>query len=649
MKESETPLPRHLAFEGFELDTVRRELRDPHGEVVALPSKAFDVLCALIAQRTQVLDRDALLAAAWPGRIVEENNLTQAIATLRRAFGADGHDRRFILTVPGRGYRFIAGIDEPPPAVAHDGSAAAAAARPTEAPATPRGAAAAIPRLAGRGWRGRHALLEVLLVGLAALLAWPEFQRQADAPQPAPVVATLAVLPFRVLGQPPEQAHASGLGLADALVRRLERTGGLHVRALDSIQRLGPDAQDPVLAGRHLGASHVLLGTVDFTRTPSRVSLQLLPVAGGSTRWSTRVDLPNAGWGAAQDALAAAVGKALAVSAQSARRPLQAPCEGDDPAAFAAVLRARYRLHQREMSAPQAWQRAIDLDPTCARAYAGLANALLSLAHQDRRPADVFPLARAAALQALRIDPESAEGWAARGRQLQLDEWDWDAAERALRRALALNPGLADAHFGLAHLLVTTGRFDQGLAQVRIAREADPLSPMFNALEAGFLGAAGQPAPARARLEVALRLKPDFWVARQIAAGMAIDAGQVAAARRDAIAALASSGNASQVVAVAAAADAAAGDIAAARVRLSGLEQRARTAWLPPTSIAAARLAVGDADGALDALEQAERDRDIRLVFLGVDARWNPLRKTPRFIALAQRMQLSAAPARGRF
>ena len=104
--------PRYHRFEGFRLDTLRRELRDSADALVPLTSKAFDVLCVLIENRHAVVGKQALLDAVWPGRVVEENNLTQAIAALRRAFDASAQDHRFIVTVPGRGYRFVAALAE---------------------------------------------------------------------------------------------------------------------------------------------------------------------------------------------------------------------------------------------------------------------------------------------------------------------------------------------------------------------------------------------------------------------------------------------------------------------------------------------------------------------------------------------------------
>ena len=96
-----------LRFGQFELDLLRRELRLRHGAPVALSPRAFDVLAALVARAGETVDRRALMHAAWPGRVVEDNNLNQAVAALRRVFGTHGGEHDFVVTVPGRGYRFV--------------------------------------------------------------------------------------------------------------------------------------------------------------------------------------------------------------------------------------------------------------------------------------------------------------------------------------------------------------------------------------------------------------------------------------------------------------------------------------------------------------------------------------------------------------
>jgi tetratricopeptide (TPR) repeat protein len=197
-----------------------------------------------------------------------------------------------------------------------------------------------------------------------------------------------------------------------------------------------------------------------------------------------------------------------------------------------------------------------------------------------------------------------------------------------------------EAHLALAHLLVVLGRFDEGLDEARQARELDPLSPMVNALYAGFLTAAGQSEAARKQIQRALDLRPGFWIALHIRGGMSLDRGDTGAAIADFELAVEHSQRASQMLALLAMGCAEAGDRTRAQAVLDELETRRAVGYVPATSFAAVNLALGDTDAALDELERAHRERDIRMVFLKIDARWNALRAHPRFLALAQRMGL---------
>ena len=634
---------RHYRFETYGVDTQTRELRNGDGAVIPLTAKAFDTLCVLIANRHRVVGKEELLAAVWPGRIVEDNNLTQAIATARRAFGAEGGDHRYIVTVPGRGYRFVADVDEADPGIcagSQGGADTGARSAATAAPVAP----------AGSSWQPMIAIgALVFVLALFSVAAWQlrEAPSSPAQPQPQPQ-ASLAVLPFRSLS-PGARDELLELGLADTLITRLSRSDALRVSSLGSARRLAGSQQDARDAGRQLGADYVIEGSTQRVGDHVRVNARLLSVARGTALWSDTFDARIDRVFTLQDDIAKAVTSALAMQPVDVSERSVSACDGADAQAYRALLRAQHELHRRAQTTIASFHGAIRRDPACARAYAGLAVAYLFMAHNDRPPKEVFPLAKAAALQALRIDPGSAEAHMAYGRYLQLHEWNWPASEEALRRAIDINPSLAEAHFGLAHLLISTGRFDEGLAAVRHARELDPLSPLIGALEAGFLTAAQRPDDARAALARTLELEPEFWIALLVRGGMALDRGDAHAA----IAALGRGSerslHASQILAMLAVAHVAAGDRRAAEAILRELETRDAAGYVPATSLAAVRNALGDTDGALDLLERAYQEHDVRLAFLGVDSRWNNLRAQPRFRALARQLGLGAGPAHGRY
>jgi DNA-binding winged helix-turn-helix (wHTH) protein/TolB-like protein/Tfp pilus assembly protein PilF len=626
---------RHYRLERYRLDTQTRELRDGDGPAIPLTTKAFDTLCYLIEHRQRVVGKDELLTSVWPGRVVEENNLTQAIAALRRAFGTNAGEHRYIVTVPGHGYRFVAEVQE--------GETDAAT-----APAQVAAAASAMPVVPP--WRRAITFGAALfMLALFAVAAWRMREAPALTASRSDAQRTaLAVLPFRSLSSGPRDEGLE-LGLADTLITRLSHSNALRVRSLASARRLSGPRSDPLAAGRQLGADYVVEGTTQRIGDQVRINARLLSVDKGAAVWADTFDARIEKVFNVQDAISNAVTSALALAPVVLPARGRSPCDGDDPVAYRALLRAQHQLQRRAPDTIAAFQQAITLDPVCARAYAGLTMAYLFMAHNDRDPAEVFPLARAAAAQALRIDPDSAEANMAQGRQLQLYAWDWARSEAALRRAVALNPSFADAHFSLAHLLVLTGRFDEGLEQARQARELDPLSPLINSLEGGFLSAAGQPRAARERLQRTLELEPDFWIALLVRGGLALDRGDTAAALADLNRSAERSQRTSQVLAVLAVADVAAGERAQAQAILRELDARDAVGYVPATSLAAVHNALGDTEAALDLLERAYREHDIRMAFLKVDARWNNLRSQPRFRALARRMGLEAEHATGRF
>lgn len=574
---------RQYEFSGYRLDAASRELFGPSGTPLSVTAKAVDVLVYLIEQRDRVVDKDDLLAAVWAGRVVEENNLTQAISALRKAFGVRPLEHRFIITISGRGYRFVAAVREVVAAV--------------------------------------------------------------DAAKPVPDQTSLAVLPFRSLSSEARDELLE-LGLAETLITQLSRVRQLRVQALASSGRLERSVlQDPDAAGHRLGAAYVIDGSAQRVDGHVRVNVRLLSVGNGQTIWADTLDTRVEDVFTLQDRISGEVVTALALPPIALERRRKPRDEGSHQA-YRAWLQG-YHLLQRPDAvnlekALAAFRQAIDLDATSSRAYAGMALAYRGLVHLDHEPDEMFPLARAAVAQALKFDPDSPEALLAQGRIQNLYDWNWAGAEASLRRALELNPSQMEAHLAYAHLLVHQGRFDEGLDEGRQARGLDPLSPMVNALYAGFFTAAGQPEAAQKQVRRALELKPEFWIALQVRGGMALDRGDAEAAVADFDLAVERSQRASQILALLAIACVDAGNRSRSQTILHELEARRVERYVPATSFAAVHAALGDTDAALDELERAYRERDIRMAFMKVDARWNVLRSQPRFQALAQRMGLES-------
>jgi serine/threonine-protein kinase len=294
------------------------------------------------------------------------------------------------------------------------------------------------------------------------------------------------------------------------------------------------------------------------------------------------------------------------------------------------------------------FRQVLDIDPRYARAWSGQAFAWRALTmNGDMDPQQAFQLSRSAVQHALALDPELPEAHAAHGFNLSWDEWDWHGAELVLQHAISLDPHVPDGHFAYAHLLSNLGRFDEALVQVRQARELDPLSPLINVLEGSFLAAAGRREEASARIAQALEMAPEFWVAMLAQAGMAMAQGEPATAIDILEHAAKLSGRSSFVLAVLAPALIATGNRSGAEQLRAELRALAEATYVPATSRAAISNALGDHDEALGLLEQACAQRDVRMIFLKTDARWNNLRAQPRFKALMERMRFAAGSARG--
>ncbi len=635
---------RQLGVEGYRIDPQTRRLLSPAGEPVAMTGKAFDVLCYLVEHRDRVVGKDELLAAVWPGRVIEENTLTQAVSLARRALGSNASDHRHIVTLPGRGYRFVAEVaevvDVPSPRVP-DSVAPAAAAAPS--PGTDPA-----PRVVA--FRPGWTLGLLLAAALLAIVAW---RQRAPGPVQAarsPGMAetqraqdiTLAVLPFRSLSAGPRDEGLE-LGMADTLITQLSRTSGLQVRALSSSQRVAGSPLDARAVGRELGAAYLVEGTTQRAGDQVRINARLLSAADGKAIWADTFDAPIERVFTVQDRMGAAVAAALKLTPALAPRRGHSPCDGEDPVAYRAYLRGQYQNHRpnvdRMAEALAAFREAVDRDPTCARAWAGMAFTYrATVMTGDGDPRQLFPLAQAAVEKALAIDPESAEAWSSRGFIEFWYDWDWARSEASIARAIALNPNLAEAQLAMAHLLVNIGRAQEALPFIRRAIALDPLSPLINSLGSSFLRTAGQAEEAAAHLQKTLELEPDAWIAMRIKAGRATARGDhaqaIAALRR----AVEISRGHSHTLAALGKAYLRAGDRAAAERVMAELEARRQRGYLPATSLAELADALGQRGRALDLLEQGYRERDVRMSFLLLD--WPQLQQEPRYLALLERMRL---------
>jgi len=364
--------------------------------------------------------------------------------------------------------------------------------------------------------------------------------------------------------------------------------------------------------------------------------------------WSGSFDERFTGVFEVQDMISARVAQVLAPSLEVAAgaRPPQAGLGGtrNTDAYQLYLAAARYTQDMRAdglRKSIELYKQALELDPGYALAWVGLAEAhRRKLFGADGLPSEVFEPADFAVQRALAVVPNLAEARAEQAFKLYWFDFDWAGAEREFRRALAINPNVAAAHFGLASLLLNQDRTDEGFAQMRMARELDPMSPVLNTLEAAYLLEAGRRDEARARLNRALDIAPRFWLAH-CTQGLLFLADQrpdnAIAEMRNAVALADGTSRPAALLAIYVAR---LGQFEEARAILRQLLALEKTRYVPPTSLASVYAALGEVEPALDALERAFLTHDTRLTFLKDDPRLVGLRGEPRFAALIHKMKL---------
>jgi tetratricopeptide (TPR) repeat protein len=279
------------------------------------------------------------------------------------------------------------------------------------------------------------------------------------------------------------------------------------------VRRFAGPEQDALAAGRELAVDVVLESYIQRDGDALRVSTRLLDVADGRQLWSQRYDERFSDILTVQDSIAERVLGSLAPNLAGAMAPLRRYTS--DAEAYELYLDGQFaRRRASEIALREAlasFQAAVERDPKFALAHVGLAECYSNLAvFGIEAPHETFPLARQAIDRALALAPDLGEAYASLGHVKTQYEMDWPGAERALRRAIELNPSYAPAHQWLGLLLGTSGRFDAALEELRIAAALEPALPFYGDLRGMVLSYQGQHDAAIEQLELSLAIAPDL-------------------------------------------------------------------------------------------------------------------------------------------
>jgi TolB-like protein len=485
----------------------------------------------------------------------------------------------------------------------------------------------------------RHAIIIGLVAGVV-LLVLVRWRGSIGAGRDAPV-RTVAVLPFKplVLGS---RNEALEVGMADSLIAKLSNIRDLTVRPLGVVRRFSTPEQDPVSAGRELGVEAVLDGHMHRSADRIRVTVRLVRVADQTQLWAGQFDEQFTNIFGVQDAISERVARALALELTGDEREQVARRHTADAHAYELYLRGRFFMDLAQpLRAIELFEAAVGRDPAFAAAHAGLADIYSRIPIATDTPSrEVITKAKAAALKAVGIDDRLPEAYAALGWIDFYYEWDWRSSEANYQRALQLNPDDFSAHLGYAHLLSITSRHDQALREVDRALATEPRSPIASTLKGQFLFNARRYGDAAEQLRSTLESHPTFWIALLHRGRLYERDGRY----EEALAAFSKakeSGGSWTPVALIGFTQAASGQRQAAERTLSEMQAAAERTYVSPYSFAMVYQGLRDTDNALRWLERAYDDRDVRMVFLGVEPAWDSLRADRRFIGLLKRMNLT--------
>ena len=635
-------------FDKFRLYTAKRLLIKDADEIVPLMPKAFDTLLYLVAHAGKVLDKDQLMSEIWADTIVEENNLTQNISILRRVLGERRGEHRFIATVPGYGYKFVASVREVKDMALSEVQAVAPSSNFTELQISdanlqnkPQSVIAKNQisnlqsAIRNRMWLAAIIILVIAGLSFVGFYSWRgNVKTISDAR-----VKSIAVLPFKPLVVE-NRDEALELGMADALIAKLSGGEDIVVRPLSAIRKFNAVEQDAIAVGRELNVEAVLDGSIQTWGNRIRVSAKLFRTSDGKQLWTGQFDEKFTDIFAVQDSISERVSSALKIRLAGSGKKRYP----DNVEAYQLYMKGRYLLSKLTPSDIRAsipyFQQAIQIEPNYALAYTGLAqaNGVLAIAGED--PAEFFPKAKAAEQKAIEIDDTLAEAHLARCMSLFWFDWDWSAAESHGRRALELNPNNAESHGNFALFLSNTGRHTEALAEAKRALELNPLDLAMNAIEGQILLHAGRPDEALAQLQKISELEPNFWMTHSFAASVYIEKGMFAAAIAESRKERELTGG--NTIPFGAYALAKSGKQAEARTVLEELLKLSAGKYVSPYNIALLYNGLERRDEALTWLEKAYEQRDPKMTFLKVEPKWNNLRTEPHFIKLMQRMNFAS-------
>jgi TolB-like protein/DNA-binding winged helix-turn-helix (wHTH) protein/tetratricopeptide (TPR) repeat protein len=643
-----------IQIEDVEIDLDRFEVRRG-GRRVHLEKQPFDLLVLLVRRSGNLVPRKEIAESLWDSSVFVETDrsINNAIRKIRLALGDDPEHPRFIETIPGRGYRFIASVSlsrdsqlESIPAqttsrdgkrdlngTSESGSGIEVDRKPTSL--SESALVGPVPVVQKK----RQIAAGVTLIAVVLAIAFLLLKSKDRLPFTAKThIDSLAVLPLANLSEDTEQEYFAD-GMTDELITELAQSGKLRVISRTSVLRYRNTHLSLPEIARELNVDAVIEGSVLRSGDRVRISAQLLDARADRHIWAHSYE------GELRDVLAVQREVAHEIAQQirstvSGEQKHETPVRQLVPEAHDAYLQGRYHANkqtQKEMeTALQYYRAALAKDPNYAPAYAAMAECYDYLAVYYWKPRDALPQAKAAAIKAVELDDSLADGHAVLGIVYLEFDFDWPAAEREIRRALELNPS-SDAHLYYAEYLASLGRADEALMEIERARSVDPFSLRVMsegvfwefiahkydlAIEAGRASLASEPndAPLYSYLGLVYATQKRYAEALELAQ---------TARRMD---------ESPLIAAMVAYTYAAAGHRADAERMLSEISEEVKEQYSCSYEVGAAYTALSEVNEAFRWLDKAYEERSTCMVALKQDPRFDDLHSDPRFQALVRRV-----------
>lgn len=581
-------------FKGFRLEAAQRRLLH-NGQPVPLKPKIFDLLLLLVQMRGRLVEKDELMKEIWPNTIVEENNITVSMSILRKTLGEGRLGRRFIETVPGRGYRFLAVVKaiSPEEEIAED--------------------ALQSPTQGGAGELNSH----------------------------EPLIDSLAVLPLLNGSKDPNTEYLSE-GITESIINTLSKIPKLRVLACSTVFRFKGKEVDPQEIGSLLKVRAVMLGRVMQLGEKLVIRSELVKVADGSQIWGEQYNRTPSDLLAIQDEIARAISESLKFKLTHQEQIRFTKRYTANIEAYNLYLRGRYFWNRYAkdwvLKSIEAFEQAIEIDASYALAYTGLADAYFRLSNIHVSPREVLPKAKEAALKAVEIDEDLAEAHSSLGLLRVYYDHDWAAAEREYNRALELNPDLVSAHQRFGTYLQYMGRLDESIIEYKRALELDPFSLQVNANLATTYYLKGEHDIAISHLEQTLELEPDYMPTHFVLGNAYIQKGNWEAAISEFEFIYRMDEEAYLALGFMGYAHAMAGRRAEAENLRNILRDVALRKYVSPYGIMIICVALGQKDQAMELLEQLYEEGNDWLVWLRASPKLKSLHSDPRFQDLLRRI-----------